>query len=432
MMIDRLKEGLLQGSNARSSDLFKAFMQSRIRQALWELMQEEVDGLCGPLHGQDRQKGCGRAGSEAGVFYLNGHREPIKRPRVRAGGQEVGLNSYRAARDMGNIQEEVYRLMASGVSTRAYRKIVDDGPAPSTVSRLWAQKSAQKLLAFRKRDLSGYEFFGLTLDGVHLGAEAHLVVACGLTAQGEKLILDFARGSSESYEVARDLLTRIQMRGFKLKHRPYSVIDGSEALAKAVLEFWPEAVIQYCLVHLERTLHRYLRRRDHGECNRLLKNLRLAQGAQAGREALQTLRTFLQKRNLAALEALERWGDSIIALHLLEVPATLNVSLLSTNLIENAIRNYRQQTRRVKRWHLAGNQIERWSAVAFCWIEQGFRKIKGHQDLPLLIQALQTRQTNGEVARTSLESAPLRPSGSAPPTPPQNPTQELDQITRNS
>ena len=88
-------------------------------------------------------------------------------------------------------------------------------------------------------------------------------------------------------------------------------------------------------------------------------------------------------------------GNQSLVLHLLDVPATLNVSLLSTNLIENAIRNYRQQTRRVKRWHLKTDQVDRWSAVAFGWIEQGFRKIKGHQDLPLLVQALQRTTSNG-------------------------------------
>jgi hypothetical protein len=72
----------------------------------------------------------------------------------------------------------------------------------------------------------------------------------------------------------------------------------------------------------------------------------------------------------------------------LNVPLTLNVSLLSTNLIENAIHNYRRQTRRVTRWNPASNQVDRWSATALLWVERGFRKIKGHEDLGALILAL--------------------------------------------
>jgi transposase-like protein len=36
--------------------------------------------------------------------------------------------------------------------------------------------------------------------------------------------------------------------------------------------------------------------------------------------------------------------------HLLNVPATLHLSLLSTNPIENLMRNYRRQIVKVTRW----------------------------------------------------------------------------------
>ncbi|MEY2906697.1 MAG: hypothetical protein RLZZ408_1168, partial [Verrucomicrobiota bacterium] len=48
-----------------------------------------------------------------------------------------------------------------------------------------------------------------------------------------------------------------------------------------------------------------------------VKRLRLAEGAQAGREALAALRKFLKERNAAALASLEESGERLIALHLL-------------------------------------------------------------------------------------------------------------------
>lgn len=103
------------------------------------------------------------------------------------------------------------------------------------------------------------------------------------------------------------------------------------------------------MIHKERNLYGYLRKSDHEECARLMKRLRLAEGSEAAMEALAELRKFLKARNAQALASLEESGERLIALQKLNVPATLNVSLLSTNLIENAIHNYRRQTSRVTR-----------------------------------------------------------------------------------
>ena len=70
------------------------------------------------------------------------------------------------------------------------------------------------------------------------------------------------------------------------------------------------------------------------------------------------------------------------------MPATLHVSLLSTNAIENVMRNYRGQTAKVTRWQPAGDQVSRWTATALLQVETGFHRIQGHADLPKLLQSL--------------------------------------------
>jgi hypothetical protein len=90
-------------------------------------------------------------------------------------------------------------------------------------------------------------------------------------------------------------------------------------------------------------------------------------------------------------------GDDLITLHKLNVPATLNLSLLSTNAIENVMRNYRGQTARVSRWRLETNQISRWTASALLHVERGFNRIKGHADLPALLKNLALPSLTSEV-----------------------------------
>jgi len=254
------------------------------------------------------------------------------------------------------------------------------------------------------------------LDGVALAADAVVVVALGLTRDGHKVILDFEPGASENTAVAKALVARLQARGFApiAGHRFLAVLDGSAPLQTAVLTAWPDTLIQRCLVHKQRNLHGYLRRGDHAESSRLWRRLRLAEGAVAGGEALAELRRFVAARNAAGLASLDEAGDQLIALHRLNVPATLHVSLLSTNAIENVMRNYRGQTAKVTRWQPATDQISRWTATALLHVESGFRSIKGHADLPKLLKNLAlpslTSEVEGQPLRTSPSYIALVPS----------------------
>jgi hypothetical protein len=63
---------------------------------------------------------------------------------------------------------------------------------------------------------------------------------------------------------------------------------------------------------------------------------------------------------------------------------------LSTNLIENVLRNWREATGNIKRWNEKDDMISRWMASGLLWAEAGFRKVRGHEDLPSLAEALST------------------------------------------
>jgi len=411
----------LQAGNDRPSggEFFREQMRGAVRQALQDIMCEEVEDLCGRKYRPSTAALHRRAGSDDGVFYCHGHKEAVKRPRVRqrqADGteREVALASYQQARQQTNIAAEAMVLVEEGLSMRSCQRVTQGALSASVVSRQWVVQSAHRLEQLRSRDLSQERYCGLLIDGVVLGAELVVVVALGLTVDGRKQILDFSVGSTESYEVARDLLARVRARGFRVSGRLLAVLDGAKALHKAVRELWPDAVIQGCLVHKERNLHGYLRRGDHAECSRLMKRLRQAQGAAAGREALAAVRKFAKERNAAALASVEEAGESLIALHTLEVPATLNGSLLSTNAIENVMRNYRRQTGRVSRWNPRSDQVERWSATALLWAERGFRKIKGHEQLPQLLAAL--GWPSSETTRCVADSVTASPLRGAPAT----------------
>ena len=102
-----------------SAAAFEEYLRRAVRRTLWELMQEEVEALCGRKHRPLESRANRRAGSEAGIFYFAGRKEALKRPRVRqrrAGGgeQEVRLASYEQARQQENIEGEVMAMMEEG------------------------------------------------------------------------------------------------------------------------------------------------------------------------------------------------------------------------------------------------------------------------------------------------------------------------------
>ena len=403
-----------QAVPSENREILLTLLRDSLRAAAEQMLAEEVSVLCGASYQPEPAAEYRRAGSERGVCHTEGRREAIQRPRVRRRGpdgaeREHVLASYAVMRRPSNNAAAVVKTLAGGMSTRSQAWASEGVMSKSAASRHWIEATAAKIAELRERDLRQSVFFGLMLDGVALGAGAVVVVALGLTESGEKCVLDFEPGASENAAVTTALVSRLQARGFGPPpgSKLLAVLDGSAPLHAAVLAAWPDALIQRCLVHKERNLYGYLRQGDHSEAARLWRRLRRAEGQVAGEEAFAQLRNFIAARNAAALASLDEAGDELVTVHRLNVPATLNLSLLSTNAIENVMRNYRSQTDKVTRWQPATNQISRWSATALLHVEAGFHKIRGYADLPKLLAALGGRKSNpGSGGASPLHTSP--------------------------
>lgn len=385
------------GVSAQTGEEFREFLRGHVREWLVGVMQEEVARLCGPRQQPDAASEHYRAGSAPGYVFHEGRRQNVVRPRVRRregdATRETLLATYANAQEPGQLQERILDAVRAGVSGREQERLHDEntpGVSKSEVSRLWRREGEKTLAALRARDLRRDDWLVLMLDGVFLARELVAVVALGIAADGTKHLLDFELGASETAETAKGLVERLQRRGFAPAAgcRLLTVLDGSSALKTAVRTYWPDAVVQRCLVHKERNVRRFLRKQDWKELARHFDRLRKAQGLVAGQEALRALERFLGDKNAAALESLREAGDELLAVHRLEVPATLHVSLLSTNLIENPFRNMRRKMERVCRWQVETDQPSRWLAYALTEVQRGFRRVRHAGDLSALRTAL--------------------------------------------
>jgi len=375
---------------------FKGVFQDRIRamvrQGLLDLIAQEVTDLCGEIHHPNGGI-YSRAGTEPVTIKTSSGKEPIAKRRVRVMQEdgtkcEVVLNSYEEIRRSKGIFDEILEGMTHGTSSAGVGRMT--GTSKSTVAAAWKVRSNELLTAFRARDLSGIDVLAVYVDGIFLGGDRCVVVAMVIDTKGYKHVLDFEEGSSESAEVVNGLLGRVVVRGLVVGRgrRVLVLRDGSAAIAKTVSKFWPDAVQQECLVHVERVVCGKLSYKHQKEFVGKMNHLRAVQGAEAGEEAFDGVLKYVKERNFAAFEALETRRNVILAFHRLNVPSTLNVTFLSTNHIENVMGNARGTIGRICRWHDDTNQVSRWMGVALLRAQSGFRRVRGHGQLGELVAAL--------------------------------------------
>jgi transposase-like protein len=393
-----VKSLLAQEESKEAAAMLRGMLKQAVRQALYEVTEEEIEHLCGPKHARGESRDSYRAGTSPSRIFVEGRPEAASRPRVRRktveGSVEVHLKSWKAAQDPDEWEEALKRAILCGVSTRGHERLHESelkGLSKSSISRLWQRKAAELVEEMLSRDFSEEPIVAVMLDGVFLADNLHAIVALGIRQDGTKVILGFRVGTSENVEVCRDLMSDLVRRGVHVAkgRRLLAVLDGSTALKRAVLEFFPSAVIQRCLVHKERNLRRYLPQKHWSTLGVLFSALRKAQGVEAALQCRERIAAFLADKNKAARESFDEAGEELLAFQRLGAPSTLNITFLSTNCIENAIRNLRRHIGRVCRWRHESDHPERWLASGLILAEKGFRKVRGYRDLPSLMRALQ-------------------------------------------
>ena len=348
----------------------REILRGQVRSVIAVVMSQEVAALCGPAYHPSASTACRRGGTAVGSVTLDGRRERVRRPRVfrRSGSgaaREIHLVSYEAAGDAEHVRASILRALAAGVPSREQSDVHPGFPCSrSEVSRLWMTEGCNRLEVVRSRPLGRERSFALVVDGIALSEDLTGVVSLGITLDGRKVVLDFEIGGSENAETCDMLLDNLVRRGLRFEGPPLAILDGWQVLRKSVARHFPEVIVQRCLVHKERNIRGCLAKQWHGKLASRFNRLRNVEGVEAAEEAVAELRAFIRSRSRKAVVSLDEGGDDLPALHRIGCPSTLNVSLLSTNCIENSFKNLRGKIRRVKRWRAQTDQAERWLAYA--------------------------------------------------------------------
>src|SRR6266542_6009482 len=229
-------------------------------QVMGSLMEADVTALCGPRGRHDPDRAATRHGTERGSVTLGGRRVPVSRPRVRAtdGSGELAVPAYELFSSTEVLGRMAMERMLAGLSSRRYPVGLEPvgavveaearAASKSAVSRKFVAMTETALAELLAADLSRMDLVALMVDGVHF-AEHCCVVALGIGIDGTKHPLALVEGSTENATLVTDLLVGLRERGLDVTGPILAVIDGSEALRRAVLDVFDRPVIHRCQLH---------------------------------------------------------------------------------------------------------------------------------------------------------------------------------------
>jgi putative transposase len=231
-----------------------------------ESLQQEVERLAGPRYARYGGKpGLVRYGKQPGSVYLADQKLGSEVPRVRnlRRNREVPLRTYQQLQQPRGADQGVLQRILTGVTCREYERCAEAVPqafglSASTVSRRFIRASAKKLQALNERPLKGDDFVALFLDGKTF-ADDTMVIALGVTLQGEKVVLGFVQTSTENAKVCTEFLEGLKARGLRDTDGLLVILDGGKGLHAGVDKaFGRAAALQRCQWHKRENVLAYL------------------------------------------------------------------------------------------------------------------------------------------------------------------------------
>lgn len=364
-----------------------------------EELQLEVRQLAGERYSRGRYL---RYGKNPGSVVLGNQRLGIEVPRVRDkdARHEVRLKSYQRLHEGLGLNEAALCRILRGISCRDYEVAAMAVPeafglSASNASRQFVKASNERLKELQERDLSVYDFVVMWLDGKTFSKD-DLIVAAGLTVEGQKVILGFIEAGTENERVASDFLNDLLARGMSIEDGLLVVVDGAKGLISAVRKvFRGLALIQRCQWHKRENVVDYLPKAEQPFLRKQLQRAYERPTYEEAKRELLSIRQNLEKRNLSAIRSLDEGFEETLTLHRLGLFPKLGKSLKTTNCIESINAFVEQRCGRVDNWKNS-SQRHRWLASTLLDIEPRLNRINGYRYLYDLKEAIKKELGLGE------------------------------------
>ncbi len=336
------EQGLsLTGPGGLLKQLTKVVIEAALDQELTEHLGHERNAPSG------NEAGNVRNGSRPKTVLTEGTGQVgIEVPRDRDGSFEPQIVKKRQRR-LSGVDEIVLSLYAKGLTTGEisahFAEIYGASVSRETVSRI-TDRVVEEMQSWAARPLDevyAAVFIDAIVVKVRDGQVANRPVyaAIGVTLAGEKDVLGLWAGTGgEGAKFWMSVLTDLRNRG--VKDVFFVVCDGLKGLPDVVVNVWPQAIVQTCIVHLIRNTFRLTSKRDWDAMKRDVKLIYTAVSAAAARAALDELAEKWGARYGAVIRLWESAWEQFIPF--LDYDLEIRTVLCSTNAIESLNARYRR------------------------------------------------------------------------------------------
>jgi transposase-like protein len=330
--------------------------QEALRAVKLLLQNRMHDELTTYLHARRYARDYGRAGFRNGVYRRQltttwGTIPDLEIPRARDGGFHPSVVA-RYQHRTEQVNRLVRAVFLGGLSTRrvgpTLAALLGDTVSPATVSKI-TQALDQAVAAFHARPLPDHYHY-LFLDAVTLRVKTpdgtrrrHALVAYGLTAQGQRELLDYRLVRQECQASWEPFLINLACRGLIGTALRLITTDGHAGLHAALTLVYPHVPRQACWVHVLRNVAQRLRVRDRDRCLAIARRIYHAPTRPAAERALQQWVRAWQAPAPAAVACVMRDWEALLAFYAVAEHDWRRVR--TTNAIERAFREVRRRTR---------------------------------------------------------------------------------------
>ena len=233
-------------------------------------------------------------------------------PRDRQGNFDP-IVVEKGQKDISNIESKIIRMYARGMSNKDIHDQIEEiygvKVSPDMVTAI-TDKIIPEIQEWRQRQLNE-QYAIVFVDATYFSVKENGVVvkkavyiALGVTMEGEKEILGFYIGDSESAKYWMSVLNEFKNRG--LKDILIMCADGLKGLKEAIAAVYPKTEFQRCIVHLIRNTLKYVSYKDRRELAQDLKTIYTAAKEEEGYNNLQELKDKWEKRKVS----LENWENN--------------------------------------------------------------------------------------------------------------------------
>ena len=201
--------------------------------------------------------------------------------------------------------------------------------------REWQKRQLEEQYAIVFVDAT---YFNVKQDGIVVKKAVY--IALGVTMTGEKEILGFYIGESESAKYWTSILNEIKNRG--VKDILIMCSDGLKGLKEAIGAVYPMTEFQRCIVHMIRNTLQYVSYKDRKELAQDLKQIYQAATEEAGYNNLIELEEKWSKRRVSLDNWINNWEN--IQPFFKYGPETRKI-MYTTNAIESLNNCYKKLNR---------------------------------------------------------------------------------------